>query len=264
MTLFLYHAPPSVCAMKVRLVLAEKGLPWEGRLLDLRRGDQFEPEYRKLNPNAVVPTLMHGGRVVIESTVIAEYIEDAFPSPSLMPGDPFGKAVARFWMKKIDDYLHGACATLTFAIAFRPILLKKSPEELEARFAAIPDPAMRERQRQALLHGLDAPHGPPALRAYDKFIGEMDESLAASPYLAGDSYSLADAAATPYIDRAAMLALNGLWMGRRPRVTDWFERVRQRESFDAAIGRYMTEAVRGHFNVSRDETWQKVRDVLSL
>ncbi len=96
--LYLYHAPPSVCAMKVRLVLNEKGLPWDGKILDLRRGDQFDPEYRKLNPNSVVPTLVHDGRVVVESTVIIEYLDEAFPSPALMSGDPYQRAVARLWM----------------------------------------------------------------------------------------------------------------------------------------------------------------------
>jgi hypothetical protein len=77
-------------------------------------------------------------------------------------------------MKKVDDYLHGACATLTFAIAFRPLLLKKTPAELETRFAAIPDPAMRERQRQAVVLGLEAPDGLLALQNYKRFVGEMD------------------------------------------------------------------------------------------
>jgi len=50
----LYHAANSVCAQKVRIQLEEKGLPWTNRLMTLR-GDQFDPAYLKLNPNAVVP-----------------------------------------------------------------------------------------------------------------------------------------------------------------------------------------------------------------
>ncbi len=57
--LFLYHSGPSVCSIKVRLVLAEKNLAWDGKILNLQRGDQFQPDYRKINPNAVVPTLIH-------------------------------------------------------------------------------------------------------------------------------------------------------------------------------------------------------------
>ena len=120
----------------VRLVLHEKGLPWESKILDLLRGDQFQPEYRKINPKAVVPTLVHDAHTITELRLIIEYIEEAFPSPALMPADPYRKAVARLWMKKIDDYLHDAVAVLSFAIAFRRKLLKKTPEQIEARFAA--------------------------------------------------------------------------------------------------------------------------------
>ena len=261
--LTLYHAGPSVSAIKVRLALHEKGLPWDSTLVHVHRGEQFSAEYRKLNPNAVVPTLVHDGRPIIESTVIIEYLEDAFPTPPLLPPDPYQRAMARLWMKKVDDYLHAACNALTFAIAFRPILLRKNTrEQLEARFAAIPDPNMRERQRQAVLLGLEAPQVGAALRNYDKFIGEMEEGLAGSSYLAGDSYCLADVAATPYVNRATMLALDGLLLKQRPRVLEWFERIRERPSFQDAIESHMTERDRDYFRVSREETEASVRKML--
>lgn len=261
--LCLYHAGPSVSAIKVRLVLHEKNLPWQSRLVHVHRGEQFTAEYRKLNPNAVVPTLVHDGRPIIESTVIIEYLEDTFPEPPLLPRDSYQRAMARLWMKKVDDYLHAACNASTFAIAFRPILLrKKTREELEARFAAIPDPNMRERQRQAVLLGLEAPQVGAALRNYDKFIGEMEEALARSPYLAGDSYSLADVAATPYVNRTTMLALDGPLLNERPRVLAWFRRIRERPSFQAAIENHMTESDRDYFRVSREETEAGVRKIL--
>ena len=64
--LYLYHGTTSVCAIKVRLALAEKALPWQGEVLWLQRGDQYRPDYLKLNPNAVVPTLVHDGKAIIE------------------------------------------------------------------------------------------------------------------------------------------------------------------------------------------------------
>ena len=63
--LYLYHGTTSVCAIKARLALHEKGLEWDGEILDLHRGDQHRPEYLQLNPNGVVPTLVHAGRVII-------------------------------------------------------------------------------------------------------------------------------------------------------------------------------------------------------
>src|SRR4029079_2686770 len=62
----LYHHGSSVCARKVRLALGEKGLAWKGHSGDLSTGEQFKPEYVKLNPKAVVPTLVHDGQVILE------------------------------------------------------------------------------------------------------------------------------------------------------------------------------------------------------
>src|SRR6266508_3290839 len=101
--LYLYHGTTSVCAIKARLALHEKGLEWDGEILDLHRGDQHRPEYLQLNPNGVVPTLVHAGRVIIESTLIIESLDESFPDQPLMPSDPFQRAKVRLWMKKIDD-----------------------------------------------------------------------------------------------------------------------------------------------------------------
>src|ERR1043166_3291335 len=259
--LILYHSGPSVCSIKVRLTLAEKELAWEGNALDLQRGDQFQPDYLKINPNAVVPTLIHDQRTIFESTIIIEYLNDAFPAPALMPTDAFARATARHWMKKIDDYLHGDCAALRFAIAFRRLLAQKTPEELEARFAAIPNPTMRERHRDAVQHGLDAPHAIAALRSYDRFLSEMDEALTGAPYLAGERYSLADAAVTPYINRAAMLKLGELWSEQK-HVAAWLARIHERPSFEQAINKFVTDHERQIFDTPADETQQKARAIL--
>ena len=104
--LFLYHAGPSVCAIKVRLVLNEKRLPWEGKILDLRSGDQFRPEYLKLNPNAVVPTLVHDGRTIIESTIIIEYLDEVYPRPRLLPVAPLDRAYVRAFSQIIACEIH--------------------------------------------------------------------------------------------------------------------------------------------------------------
>jgi len=261
--LFLYHGSTSVCSIKVRAALAEKGLEWSGELLDLMRGDQHRPEYGKLNPNHVVPTLVHDGRIVIESTLIIEYLDEAFPVPPLMPAAPYRRALARLWMKKIDDYLHAACSTVTFATANRKALLRLAPEALEARFQRMPDPAYRERQRLAIAHGLDAPHVAAAVRQHDKFIGEMEAALREAPYLAGDAYSLADAAATPYVHRADMIGMDALWAGHRPNVATWLARMRERPSFDVAVTRWMSDADRDRFDVPRAETASKVREILA-
>ena len=104
----LYHNDMSVCAQKVRFALGEKTLQWKNRHLNLRAGDQQKPEYVKLNPNAVVPTLVDDGNVIIESTVICEYLDDAYPEPSLSPRNPVERARMRLWTKQLDESVHAA------------------------------------------------------------------------------------------------------------------------------------------------------------
>src|ERR1700692_2346777 len=123
----LYNNINSVCAQKVRIALAEKGRVLTEHLLTLR-GDQNEPGYLKLNPNGVVPTLVHDGRAIIESSLILYYIDEAFPDRPLMPKEPQLRHRVRVYNKLIDEYLHNSCMILTFATAFRPNFLKLSRE----------------------------------------------------------------------------------------------------------------------------------------
>ena len=67
-------------------------------------GDQFDPAYLKLNPNGVVPTLLHDGTAITESSVILYYLDEVFPSPTLMPTDPVARAKVRQFNKLIDEY----------------------------------------------------------------------------------------------------------------------------------------------------------------
>jgi glutathione S-transferase len=127
----------------------------------------------------------------------------------------------------------------------------------------MPDPAYRERQRLSVLQGVAAPHVPPALAAYDRYIGEMEQALAAAPHLAGEAFSLADIAAIPYLNRAAALGMDRLWVGRRPRVEDWFARMRARPSFATAVTKWLTDADRERFNIPRDETWAEIAKVMT-
>jgi len=91
----LYHHGSSVCAAKVRFAMAEKGLEWDGVYIDILKGEQFEPEYLKLNPKGVVPTLVHNDTIVPDSTVIIEYLDQLSPDTSVHPTDPWQRAQAR-------------------------------------------------------------------------------------------------------------------------------------------------------------------------
>jgi len=258
----LYQGRLSVCAIKVRFVFAEKGLDWEPVNLNLRAGDQHQPDYLKLNPNGVVPTLIHDDRVIIESTVIMQYLDEVFPKPPLQPLDPMDRVRMRIWMKRVDEYLHPGNATLTYAMVHGREMKEKSPEELEAYYRGIPNPATRERQRAAIEMGMNAPAAVQALQFYDKALTDMENQLAQRPWLGGNAFSLADAAVTPYINRFTMLGLSNMWTGARPRVTDWFERIKARPSFQKAVMDFMTADDLKPYAGIEDWAWSKASALL--
>lgn len=236
--LTLYQGTTSVCVVKVRLVLEEKGLAYQGPILNLQNGDQFKPEYLKLNPNAAVPTLLHQGNIIVESSVIMNYLEDLFASPSLLPKSALDRARMRMCMKEIDEYVFPACGTLTLAISFRKVYLAKPKDVLERMVAANPKPSSRARTREILRQGVESPMVVEALKTHDKMMRRMEQTLSTDPWLAGPAYSLADAAVTPFVNRLGMIGLIDCWSASCPRVMDWFERVKARPSFAAAITRF--------------------------
>ena len=188
----LYHNDMSVCAQKVRFVLAEKKLTWENHHMNLRAGDQQQPEYLKLNPNAVVPTLVDNGTVIIESTVICEYLDDAYPEPSLKPKDAAGRARMRLWTKQLDEGVHAATSVVSSAIAFRYQKLAIGMEALEEFHKKMPDPVKREKSWENITKGVDSRYFVDAAKRFDKLLGDMEAALANNTGLAGDEYSLAD------------------------------------------------------------------------
>ena len=255
----LYHGDTSVCSQKVRLVLTEKRLAWEGIFIDLGKGDQFRPDYMALNPNAVVPTLVDDGKVIIESTMINEYIDDAFPSVPLRPADPYERALMRLWTKQLDDSIHYAINTVSFGIAFRVPLLGLPDHVREARYSNMPDPARREKMKEMIALGVDSPLVGQAISRLDKMLSDMEAALERHAWLAGDGYSLADAGLTPYVNRMAMLRLHRMWKRTRPRVTDWYARVKARPNFAESILKYDPPGRIALMQAAGDDAWQKVK-----
>ncbi|MCY4427919.1 MAG: glutathione S-transferase family protein [Halieaceae bacterium] len=225
----LYHNNMSVCAQKVRLVVREKGLePVEHHMM-LRNGDVHEPDYLKLNPKGVVPTLIVDGQPIIESTIICEYLEDAYPEPPLLPDDPIGRSQVRQWTLQPDAGLHQACGVLSVTVAWREQMLAAGGAQLKNR----PDAAGANDQFAAILEqGIDFPGVPAAVKVYERAIARIAGALSAGgPWLCGDSYTLAETAMLPYVCRLEDLAMDWFWEGERSVVADWLARAKARPNF---------------------------------
>jgi glutathione S-transferase len=239
----LHHNALSSCSQKVRLVLAEKQLQWDSVELNLQRGDQFAPDYLKLNPTAVVPTLEDKGNVYIESSLINEYLEDAYPGISLRPRTAEARYRMNSLVKIIDDIQHPACSVITYAIGLRPLMLKNNtPEQLEKLLENVPDPLRRENRRAVLHEGIAASVFRDAYRTYVGVLKKADASLRDSPWLAGTDFSLADCAFLPYVLRLEHLGQKA-FIDALPGLARWYQALQARPSFHDAVSRWLPSAL---------------------
>jgi glutathione S-transferase len=254
----LYHNPMSTCSQKVRLVLAEKKIEFESVVLDLQSGAQFDPGYLKLNPRAVVPTLIHEARSVTESTLINEYLEDCYPEPSLLPNTAIERYQMRAFCKQLDEVLHPACAVITYAIGARPGLLAKPKAEVDALINNIPDEARRTHRAMVIKEGIHAPIFTTALAQYLQILGRAEARLAQTPYLAGEQISLADYGLAPYLLRLEHLALDTV-TDRYPGVKGWYHRIQQRASYQIAITNWLPKAAVAGFKAAGKAVIAEIR-----
>ena len=257
--LTLYHNGMSTCSQKVRLALAEKNLEWEGRHLDLRAGETHAPKYLELNPRGVVPTLVHDGQVVRESNVILEYLDDAFPDPPLRPDTPIGRAQVRLWLKRLDEGHHDvATSTLSMAVAFRHQYLARGTAE--NAIASVPDPVRRERRRDLIRNGTEASDFPIAIGMWARALDDMEAALRGGPWLGGETYSIADAAWTPYVVRLDHLRALGL-VDRKLRLTDWYARARARPAYRPAMTDWFSPAYLSLMAEKGERAWPRIAEL---
>jgi glutathione S-transferase len=234
--LTLYHFGNSVCSAKVRVALCEKSLSWEDVHVDIMAGKQFEPAYLKLNPKAVVPTLVHKDIAVTESTLIVEYLDDAFPDPAFRPSDPAELALARQFPKLCDEGLHQGTAVLTGAAMFVDRLRARSAEDASAFLRRIVDLERRDRQTALYERGLEAPHVYRGVVAFEKAFAKIDKVLSdGRTWLAGEQFSIAEINLCPYVARLEYLGLLKIWTRHCKHIEPWYLRMTQRRSFQQEV-----------------------------
>ncbi len=227
-TLYDFHGSP--CARRVRIVMLEKGLEWETRLVDLTKMEQKRPEYLALNPNGLVPTLVHGDRVIYESNVITEYLDAVFPKPRLYPADPWLRARAKMWQ----------AFELAMAKEYRPLMYLRVIGPLDRRRPK--DEVMRDVRRSTD----DPAHIDWVNRVYDGTVISEDEAILLASqlyhriehieralggeFLLGDLFSIADISVFPRVAMYPMVGL-GLEPAKYPRTTRWMSSMAERLSF---------------------------------
>jgi glutathione S-transferase len=220
----LYHSGLTTCSKQVRHCLREKGLPYKSRYVELWRYENLSPAYLKLNPNGVVPTLVHDGTPIINSFCINEYIEDAFPEPPLRPEGAVERARMRYWAWTADE-IHLQLARLTHARMLQSSVDDLTPDDKAIMLKATPVPDKRERWRILTVGGYTPEQLAAALDNVVFVFGRMDEELAArGPWLAGAVYSLGDISMLAIVHRISELYADKLDRKAFPSLMDWWDR----------------------------------------
>jgi len=262
----LYDFGNSVCCQKARITLREKGLDWEAIRIDLFKAEQYDPKYLKLNPKGLVPTLVHEGIAIPESTLICEYIDDAFPEPPLKPDNPADRARMRMWSKFVDEGLFEGIVEISFSAMFRE-RMKNMPEETrQVRFRNIGDTRRRDRFMSTYELGVQSPYVLHAIDAYERAFKYMEETLAeGGPWLLGEQVTLADINMMPFVARLAYLGLLDVWVADRPQIKAWWERVQQWPSFKTGLSNLISETeyaeMATHGPTIRDQVAARLQEV---
>ena len=194
----LYDFLPCPFGQKVRIILAEKGLSYELIEVDLTQGEQRKPDFLRLNPFARVPVLVDEETIVYDSTIIAEYLEDEYPEPPLLPaiGASALRARARVW----EDF-----ADTSFTPQVGQLMGEMYKPESER------DPARVQRLQ----------------RSVERVLDFLNHELQGQEYLAAQ-FSVADIG---FVPRLVLLKELGLEPGlNRANVDSWLRQMLDRPS----------------------------------
>ncbi|MES2174931.1 MAG: glutathione S-transferase family protein [Pseudomonadota bacterium] len=239
--LTLYSFGPAANSLKPLLALYEKGLEFTPRFVDPTRFEHHEDWFKAINPRGQVPALDHDGHIITESTVICEYLEDAFPDAiRLRPADPVQIAEMRVWTKWVDEYFCWCVSTIGWERMIGPMARKLSDAEFEEKLKHIPIAEQQAKWRSARA-GFPQAVLDEEMRKIRVSVDRLEQRLSESPWLAGEDYTLADI--------CNFAIANGMQHGyadivnrdATPNLVAWIERIAARPAAQAMFARSKTE-----------------------
>ena len=216
------------------MTLAEKGLSYHSKPISFRKEEQVSEVYLKINPNGVVPTLVHDGDVIMDSSCILEYLDEAFSEISLSPSTAVGRAKMRSWLRFMEEVPTKAIRIPSFEQIFLPTLrVVKSKKSFDQS-------QMKRTIRRGLYEkmnrggGFETKEISNSIYELRTTVSRINDALESSPWILGDKLTLVDISLAPLIDRAEDMGMTYLW-DDFPRVSDWLKRLQSRPSFKTAF-----------------------------
>jgi glutathione S-transferase len=239
----LYDYPASICCQMVRLTLAEKGVAYEKRNVDIMdKAEQFEPWYTALNPRAVVPTLAMGDEIVTDTMVIVPRIDREFDGPALTLSTPDERAAMETMMRDVMALHYGVllyakrpAAGGRSPVVERGIFLRRERERHPERAAALDRRIAGNDRLQRIL--ADPAEVERQIGEAQAVVGRIDAALDGRDFVSGARWTLADAFATAALARFRLHGFQGWWSnGANENVAPYYARMQRRKSFiDAGV-----------------------------
>ncbi|MPT48947.1 MAG: glutathione S-transferase family protein [Sphingobium sp.] len=236
MALKLYHAEPVANSMKSLIPLFEKGLEFESHYIDLHKFEQHQDWFTAINPEGQVPVLDHDGLIITHTTVINEYLEDAFPdAPALRPNTAAGNARMRYWNKFVDEHVMNFVSMHGWHRMVGVIARGIDNGEFDKLVERIPLHEQREKWRTAR-SGFSEADLANATRKIEVAVAKVEQQLEQTPWLAGEDYSLADINFYAHCGMMVDRMFPEMEISRRnPRLVEWLDRLVARPAVQKAL-----------------------------
>ncbi|MBL6865103.1 MAG: glutathione S-transferase family protein [Rhodospirillales bacterium] len=219
----------SVCSNRAVITLIEKGIDeWTPHYIKLLNEDHFEDSYLSINPKAVVPTLVHNGMPIRESSIICDYIDELIPERPLKPENIVDRAYLREWIKESDEVGFPGIAALNFVTRFRSVI---PIDILERRWKKQPDLEKTLRQQSVIREGMASEWVLRGLVGWDKIFQKMEDTLSdGRPWIMGENLTLVETCYAPLIKVLDMIKWLDIWFTDRPNVRQWWDSLGNRPS----------------------------------
>jgi GST-like protein len=249
--LTIYHWEPNANSGKPLLAACEKGIEFQSKYVDMLGFEQHAPEYLQINPNGTIPSMVHDGVLVMESTTMMEYIDQAFDGPSLRPQDPFERWRMRWWCRFFDQFVGPSISMFGWSWFVGPSVRQRDPEELRARIERIPLKERRVAWSKAIYGTFSPDEMAESARRIAIGAEHLEAALRERPWVAGRTYSIADIAGFNMLAGLPAMKAEVANDEKTPHLMEWLRKINERSAVGKCLQLGRTELMRRYVHLAR-------------
>lgn len=228
--LHLYHGAISNCSMRVRMTLIEKGLDWTSHHLDLLKKENISDNYFGINPNGLVPTLVHDGVVHIESNEIIDYLDETFPEPTLRSSENEDGLLD--WLRLAQSIHVPAIKPYVYATMIAKKVKKTAAEEKKYSELQSSEDLLEFHSKHAGDSAFSQEDLARSMQILEECFTKLENALEGNKWIMGDQYTLADISWIPVY---FVLTGCGYPFENYPNITRWAKAFENKKSYKEGI-----------------------------